>query len=273
MDYGPVYSFWCFSYERYNGILGNQPNNNRNIESQLMHRFLVDNFAFSFVCPNSFYEDFNPVCSLSSRLTGSVLQTMNPEFSAGIANLPKRYTRAVLDCTEQETAIPLLAKLKACQSSAIKLNSIVTQYKSININGEQLSAHKYHSSIVMLRWDSKLFEESPSSLPESLTISSQIIRPASIVRFIKVTYSVCSDIACSMDSNYINSIVFACVTWHLPHSAFSNLGKPAQIWCKSLYEVSGIHSFVPLNLFKSRCIHCSMLHDGENVIVVVPLVN
>lgn len=31
LDYGPVYSF---SYERYNGILGKQPNNNKEIESQ-----------------------------------------------------------------------------------------------------------------------------------------------------------------------------------------------------------------------------------------------
>ncbi len=30
-DYGSVYVFWCFSYERYNGILGNFPTNKRNI--------------------------------------------------------------------------------------------------------------------------------------------------------------------------------------------------------------------------------------------------
>ena len=44
LDYGPVYSFWCFGYERYNGILGAQPTNNKNIEAQLMKRLLLDNF-------------------------------------------------------------------------------------------------------------------------------------------------------------------------------------------------------------------------------------
>ena len=29
LDYGPVQEFWLFSFERYNGILGNQPTNNR----------------------------------------------------------------------------------------------------------------------------------------------------------------------------------------------------------------------------------------------------
>ena len=47
LDYGPVYSFWCFSYERYNGILGNQPTSNREIEPQIMMRFIADNTAYS----------------------------------------------------------------------------------------------------------------------------------------------------------------------------------------------------------------------------------
>lgn len=42
-DYGPMHSFWLFPFERYNGILGKQPTNNRSIEIQLMHRFHRDN--------------------------------------------------------------------------------------------------------------------------------------------------------------------------------------------------------------------------------------
>ena len=36
LDFGPIHSFWCFSFERYNGILGDLPNNNRSIEVQVM---------------------------------------------------------------------------------------------------------------------------------------------------------------------------------------------------------------------------------------------
>lgn len=39
-DYGPVYSFWCFSFERLNGILGSYPTNSRHISVQLARRFL-----------------------------------------------------------------------------------------------------------------------------------------------------------------------------------------------------------------------------------------
>ena len=39
-DYGPVYSFWCFSFERYNGILGSYHKNNHNI-GKLSHFCIV----------------------------------------------------------------------------------------------------------------------------------------------------------------------------------------------------------------------------------------
>lgn len=41
--YGLLHGFWLFAFERYNGILGQQPNNNRSIEVQLMSRFLQNN--------------------------------------------------------------------------------------------------------------------------------------------------------------------------------------------------------------------------------------
>lgn len=39
-DFGPLHGFWLFAYERYNGVLGNYPNNNKSIEPQLMKKFL-----------------------------------------------------------------------------------------------------------------------------------------------------------------------------------------------------------------------------------------
>ncbi|PKY56565.1 hypothetical protein RhiirA4_476956 [Rhizophagus irregularis] len=35
-DYGPVYSFWLFPFERLNGFIGSYPNSNRQIEPELM---------------------------------------------------------------------------------------------------------------------------------------------------------------------------------------------------------------------------------------------
>ena len=42
LDYGPIYSFWLFSFERYNGILGDYYTNNKSIELQVMRKFTRD---------------------------------------------------------------------------------------------------------------------------------------------------------------------------------------------------------------------------------------
>jgi hypothetical protein len=58
-DYGPFHGFWCYSFERYNGILGSYNTNNKSIEVQLMRRFLMQIKPKSFVLPHdTYYEEF-----------------------------------------------------------------------------------------------------------------------------------------------------------------------------------------------------------------------
>ena len=56
LNFGPTHGFWCFSFERYNGLLGELPNNNRSIEVQVMDRFIQDNALTSHTLPDMFAE-------------------------------------------------------------------------------------------------------------------------------------------------------------------------------------------------------------------------
>ena len=67
LDYGPVYGFWLFSYERYNGILQHQPTSNRCVEVQIMRRFLQDNIAYAFQLPAEFHNEFGDLSTLQQR--------------------------------------------------------------------------------------------------------------------------------------------------------------------------------------------------------------
>ena len=40
LDLGQPYVFWCFPFERYNGLLGKVQNNNKSIEVQMMNNFI-----------------------------------------------------------------------------------------------------------------------------------------------------------------------------------------------------------------------------------------
>lgn len=50
LDYGPVYTFWLFSFERYNGILGDYRTNQRAVEIQLMRKFTSNQFMKDINC-------------------------------------------------------------------------------------------------------------------------------------------------------------------------------------------------------------------------------
>ena len=58
-DYGSVYGFWLFSYERYNGILQNNSSNKRDITVQLMQRSIYDCLCYNKALPKEFQEHFN----------------------------------------------------------------------------------------------------------------------------------------------------------------------------------------------------------------------
>ncbi|CAG8726317.1 10797_t:CDS:2, partial [Ambispora leptoticha] len=47
LDYGPLYAYWCYSFERMNGLLGTYPTSNRSIEPELM-RILMKNAQVEF---------------------------------------------------------------------------------------------------------------------------------------------------------------------------------------------------------------------------------
>ena len=186
LDYGPVYSFWCFSYECYNGILSSQPTNNKDIEPQLMHRFLLDNnITYSIACPETFYEDFNQVNLPSQRLTGSLLSsnTLNTDLTI---EYPKQFTRVALDFRGKVPILDALEHHLSCSREDIDLNTIARKYRYITINGKIISTHR-QETCVMFKLDN-IIDELQSALP-SASGPDPTIRPCQVLTFLKVSYT------------------------------------------------------------------------------------
>lgn len=72
LDYGPVHSFWCFAFERYNGLLGKYHTNNQCIEVQVMKKFLREQQIRSLEVPSETSSLFS---SLQTKLSGSLLES------------------------------------------------------------------------------------------------------------------------------------------------------------------------------------------------------
>lgn len=86
LGHGPSASFWCFSFERYNGIMGSTPTNKRSVELQLMRRFQLSHFLEGTQHLNMFQQDLLPLCSQTEE-----------DKSVGWIETADRQTRMQLD--------------------------------------------------------------------------------------------------------------------------------------------------------------------------------
>ena len=60
-DFGTLYGFWCFSFERYNGLLGSFKTNNNNPEIQIMRKFNITSFSDDLCLPQEFSNELRSV--------------------------------------------------------------------------------------------------------------------------------------------------------------------------------------------------------------------
>ena len=71
-DFGPVYSFWLFSFERLNGILGSYHTNCHDISLQLMRHFTSVAFYSIHNWPVEYKEELYPLISEHYYSDGSL---------------------------------------------------------------------------------------------------------------------------------------------------------------------------------------------------------
>ncbi|GET03831.1 hypothetical protein GLOIN_2v1791391 [Rhizophagus clarus] len=85
-DYELIYSFWCYSFERINGILGSLPNNKHAIELELL-RIIMQNLRLAaydehdfnelYQFMQIFYQNIKDTITGSEKFLGKMLTPRN----------------------------------------------------------------------------------------------------------------------------------------------------------------------------------------------------
>ena len=269
-DFGPVYSFWLFSFERYNGILGNQPTNNRAIEPQLMRRFVRDQSAFLITDEqnklnfSSDFENFFPKCE---RVTGSVWESQQAFNFQCI--LPLKCTRQVLQKLHTEYLQSLFCKLYplVTMESAV-INMLYLQYRSVKVGSMEFFSskglHYLGGSVAMAKWNTNFYGNFPVTVPNKFEEKMYNSPPVKIHWFGKI-------FCCVGDSTYTETLV--CVSWFKVHPQYSVFGKPVQVWCSNIFERPGVHSFLTIPQLVCPCVHSIQPHSSGPGLVVVPMIS
>ena len=85
LDYGPVYSFLCFCFERYNEIFGRYYTNNKAVKPQFMRKFITEQVIHSlnFLTINP---DIDKVFNMLMNLKGRRVITQNNSLTFTLRN-------------------------------------------------------------------------------------------------------------------------------------------------------------------------------------------
>ncbi|XP_022784123.1 uncharacterized protein LOC111324758 [Stylophora pistillata] len=272
LDYGPIYNFWCFSFERFNGILSSFKTNNRCIEIQLMRKLLSDHLISTTSLPNEFEEHFLPV--FSHHLTNTAekiidIVKLGPKLiNAAISNNLLEIDWRML---EREVYLPRFHKVRALDED--ELSSLHFVYKAMygnvitNLDCLAKTVRRFGSVVIgPEKFGSKLECRSLKSarIVASWTDDHGLIRPDAGLRPGKVDCFVQHTLKIGSESQ---QHVFVLVDWYTDDENKDKYGKPVEIWRKTFLP-GGPSRYLPVATILSKFVVASTFEDK---VVIVPL--
>lgn len=259
-DFGPVYAFWLFAFERLNGVLGSFHTNNHDISLQLMRQF-IRSYDFGIHTISSDYKlDYLPLIQKCFYNKGSLKQT-SLEIAvlndSNVSPLPPVYASAFTPA-DRRIMVPTLSKiLNSVEENRISVLTLFQKSYSLHVGGFLLGSVKgRHKSASLV-------------LAYPLNHDSVRWKLARIYYFGKCSYTYTDSNTERTSTSWI-----ACVNFFLEHDCKAWFGYPTEIWSKA-EEFST--RFIPLSHIKSRICHVdTVVNFGhpigtDSVYVIAPI--
>ena len=243
-DYGPVYSFWLFAYERLNGILGSYHTNNRSISIQLTRRFLDSKIYSPSKWPSEFVSEFLPLIEHCQYQQGSLSQTsLEMSMNSNEDNITPLHP--IHECVWKKEELLLLEKM-------VKLIHASSEYK-IQI----LMVTKRANAVVRngFIFPGASSRHCKSKLCLVKSFSGDIVL-AEIVYYSECHYET---IRGNCEPTKHSTWLIA-AELHMDHPCKAWYGYPSQVW--SCTKRSSMH-FIPISRFVSRVVYTkATVHFG-----------
>lgn len=274
LDYGALHNFWCFSFERMNGILGLFKTNNHAITITIMRKIVqarqLINLSKSVKSKQCYKEYSNLLVPQHQSYRGSLRQVVSKDTTKAssmkmwCADLSTQDFSADNGTTEPVYSHHTDICLNDIDLQAIK-NIYKLMYPNRNIRVVRLAMEMKRLVRNDEHFRSDLFfRENKSSCIEAIWISDDVsdvpsIDTASSVRLGKVesfilSEAIINDSPSNLEAeNYRKKVYFAKVKWFKihPHRKYI-VQAPVQIWCK-MFEADSDASFIPVERIISPC--------------------
>ena len=285
-DFGPAHTTWCFPFERYNGLLGSFPTNNKGVEIQFMKKFLdtqsIHFLSREFEASEIYYllptKKCNSTSSLGNMMIGDELivnifnlsrclitSLCNHFFASNtlIKCLPPYYD-SVFDY-EQLQQLKLTYQQLYPHLEVTRLSPFFVRVGRVSfcdeVIGSVLNCKTANSSSVIGAY----WPGSGNHLP---TTAITTLRIGVIQFFVKHLFT--PQLCQGSEVEHI----FAFVLWKKLHRNRDFFGISAQV-CSTTSETPSPCSFLPVLRIACKCAHLvtdvNMFGSKEHVYIAIPI--
>lgn len=286
IDYGPVYGFWLFSFERFNGIIGSYHTNQKSIEIQLMRRFLSDlsvhTLCYTDLSIQQHKDLFNDFLDTNkSLLKGSLHQTIDFEmFSSAIADITLLFELPSMPLHPSQNYL-LKLSIQCCGPYSRKI------FDTDSLSYLTASYHQFLPSIDVSSIP-MLFEsfQELQLWGDRIGCNSSRLERCCCIKAIWTNGSGLIDTS-MMDmragliefffrqsvliAGKYETVVMAAVKWFQSHPIRHKLGKPIELWIPDLFVPFGPSTFIPVTRISTQCCYGLIKIERETFMAVCPL--
>ena len=286
LDFGPIYGFWLFSFERYNGILGNYPTNKREIEAQLFKRFIYDLSPADFTEPTLFQTEMEEIfksMESTDKKRGSLL--MQSTETSDFEEVTKSSSSCVISEKKWDMSTSFLARVRGKRLGSVTENEMpyLRQmykylYGALESDSSFIISPSYMETNEVYYLENTLGSKNGRSKRSSMICAHWCSEDGIIHPQNEMLGSECR--AGQVQKYVVHKVIYqgqekqhilAKVHWHadLPQSTKSNLVdlKPTQVWSTAIV-LSGSALFIPIQRIKCRAVHTVERHRGKNILFV-----
>ena len=270
LDCGPVHAFWCFSFERFNGILGGMQVNGRSVELQLMRKLLAGRFIWDVEFPKEFHDTFIPFfaqerndsaqslivkTAIKFHLSASCSNAMAFHWcDLGLVSIPNTFKHFALDADELNLLLACYKFLYPGYEIEIT-SSVGRKYPNITLGnekfGSKMDCRNLRSARIMAAW----------SADDGSIDMNKGRRPGVVLFYLAHTVKI---------NGQFYQHIFAVVWWHQADEDKELFGKPVQVW-KCEHAPCGPALFMPVQRVAQRFASYSTELNGMKKLVISPI--
>lgn len=270
----PVYTFWLFSYERYNGFLGKFKSNGKNVELIIMKNMCVEREVYRIGHElKQEWGEYNTILKQWSEYTKLEIKQATMELYA-MTSIPTNLCQSLWTNLD---GIRLRGKTYVVRIDNDDVDILQGTYAAMypNANIQSLDLNRCAISIKCLEVCGELFATTTDKRNgrysrfvaswfdgSGICVDNMSFRAGKIKQLIKHSVTIDGE---------IKTHIMASVHWHKFYPYELGYLSPIQVYYKSNFEEPGLASFIPVQRLNSQYIAQERTIGRDSVIITIPI--